>query len=77
MTVLEALKEMKNDLSAIPVKIGDMNTIGLPIHNAVQNLGAIIVALERDAERAEQNRQEQPAENAEPTEPNEQEAPAE
>ena len=55
MTVLEALKETRNNLGAIPVKIEDMSTIGLPIHTAVQNLGAIITALEaaEEAQKAE------------------------
>lgn len=55
MTVLEALKETRNNLGAIPVKVEDMNTIGLPIHTAVQNLGAIITALEaaEEAQKAE------------------------
>ena len=46
MTVLEALKDTKASLANIPVKIADMNEIGMPIHAAVQNLGAIITALE-------------------------------
>ena len=54
MTVLEALKETRNNLGAIPVKVKDMNVIGLPIHTAVQNLGAIITALENAPQQPEQ-----------------------
>ena len=50
MTVLEALKTMREDLSKIPVKVADMNEIGLPIHRAVQNLGVVIDALEKAEE---------------------------
>lgn len=50
MTVLEALKDTKASLAKIPVKIADMNEIGLPIHSAVQNLGVIIDALEKAEE---------------------------
>lgn len=55
MTVLEAIKATKEDLAKIPVRIEDMNAIGLPIHTAVQNLGAIITALEaaEEAQKAE------------------------
>lgn len=55
MTVLEALKETRKDLAKISVRIEDMNTIGMPIHTAVQNLGAIITALEaaEEAQKAE------------------------
>ena len=50
MTVLEALKATKADLEKIPVKVADMNEVGLPIHNAVHNIGAVIDALERAEE---------------------------
>ena len=55
MTVLEAIKETRKDLAKIPVRIEDMNSIGMPIHTAVQNLGAIITALEaaEEAQKAE------------------------
>lgn len=56
MTVLEALKATKADLAKIPVRIEDMNSIGMPIHTAVQNLGAIITALEK-AEKEDKTKQ--------------------
>ena len=53
MTVLEALKETRDNLARIPLRISDFNEIGVPIHTAVQNLGAIITALETaEAEKA-------------------------
>ena len=63
MTVLEALKETRNNLGAIPVKVEDMNTIGLPIHTAVQNLGAIITALEAAEEAQKANTEKAGADN--------------
>lgn len=55
MTVLEALKETRDNLAKIPLRISDFNEIGVPIHTAVQNLGAIITALEaaEEAQKAE------------------------
>lgn len=57
MTVLEALKETRDNLAKIPLRISDFNEVGVPIHTAVQNLGAVIDALERNAQenQAEQN----------------------
>lgn len=46
MTILEALKETRDNLAKIPLRISDFNEVGVPIHTAVQNLGAIINALE-------------------------------
>lgn len=57
MTVLEAIKATREDLAKITVRIEDMNAIGLPIHTAVQNLGAIITALEA-AEEAQKTESE-------------------
>lgn len=55
MTVLEALKETRDNLAKIPLRISGFNEIGVPIHTAVQNLGAIITALEaaEEAQKAE------------------------
>ena len=57
MTVLEALYAVKKELNGIPVKIEDIDTVGLPIRNSVANIKAVIDALERNAQenQAEQN----------------------
>lgn len=46
MTVLEALKSIKTDLSKIPVRVEDISTIGNPILSAVLNLNLVISAIE-------------------------------
>ncbi len=56
MTVIEALKATRADLAKVNVRIDELQEIGLPIHNAVQNIGAIIEALEK-AEEEQKARQ--------------------
>lgn len=46
MTVSEALKSIKADLSKIPVRVEDISTIGNPILSAVLNLDLVISAIE-------------------------------
>lgn len=63
MTVLEALKETRDNLAKIPLRISDFNEIGVPIHTAVQNIGAIITALEAAEEAQKANTEKAGAED--------------
>lgn len=55
MTVKELITAVRDDLAQIPVKVACITEVGIPVHNAVQNLGAIITALEaaEEAQKAE------------------------
>lgn len=48
MTVLEALKYIREDLGKIPIKVEDINTIGNPIHAVILSLDSVISVLEND-----------------------------
>ncbi len=73
MTVSEALKSIKADLSKIPVRVEDISTIGNPILSAVLNLGSVITALENAPQQPEQAQPTELQKNAQPQPTNQQE----
>lgn len=67
MTVLEALKATRADLAKVNVRVDEIQEIGLPIHNAVQNIGAIIEVMEKaeEEQKARQATEQEQEETAE------------
>lgn len=64
MTVLELIKQVKQDLGKIPVRVEDIDIIGNPIHAAVINLGIAVEAIENVAKADKEKQEAQDAENA-------------
>lgn len=62
MTVREVVEQVMTDLGNISVPVAQMQSIGFPIAQAVQNLGVVIKAWDEDEKKKQE---EQPAEEPE------------
>lgn len=62
MTVREVVEHVMTDLGNISIPVAQTQSIGIPIMQAIQNLGAVIKAWDEEDRK---NQEEQPAEEPE------------
>ena len=65
MTVVEALVATAENLSKVPVKVEDLDAVGLPIKNAVMTIRECVKVLKDLEQKAEEMRKAEEAKKAE------------